>query len=83
MAFQALSGNRPGNFRRTTVEDTGYYTVFASTPWGDKAPLVKFDNLIEGERRIYTSVAWPSLVLGNDLTVVGAKPLSEPMLEYC
>ena len=38
--------------------------------------------LIEAKWRIYTSVIWPSLVKIMACRQVGAKPLSEPMLEY-
>ena len=39
--------------------------------------------LIEGEWRIYASVNKPTLVYKMACRLVGAKPLSEPMLEYC
>ena len=40
-------------------------------------------QLIEAEWRIYASVHWPSLDQIMACHLVGAKPLSEPMLEYC
>ena len=39
-------------------------------------------KLIEAERRIYASVDLPSLVQIMACRLVGAKSLSEPMLEY-
>ena len=39
-------------------------------------------KLIEAERRIYASVDLPLLVQIMVCRLVGAKPLSEPMLEY-
>ena len=39
--------------------------------------------LIEGERRIYGSVISPSLVQIMACRLVGAKPFSETMMEYC
>ena len=39
--------------------------------------------LIEAERRIYASVNQPSLVQIMACHLDGAKPLSEPLLEYC
>ena len=41
------------------------------------------DYLIEVEWRIYASVALPALVQIMACRLDGAKPLSEPMLEYC
>ena len=40
-------------------------------------------ELIEAEWRIYASVNKPSLVQIMACHLAGAKPLSEPMLEYC
>ena len=40
-------------------------------------------QLIEAEWRIYTSVIQPPLVQIMACRLVSAKPLSEPMLEYC
>ena len=39
--------------------------------------------VIEAEWRIYASVNLPSLVQIMACRLTGAKPLSEPMLEYC
>ena len=39
--------------------------------------------LIEAEWCLYASVNWPSLVQIMPCRLKGAKPLSEPMLEYC
>ena len=39
-------------------------------------------NQIEAERRIYASVNLPSLLQIMACRLVGAKPLSETMLEY-
>ena len=39
--------------------------------------------LIEAKWRIYASVNLPSLVQIMACRLVGAKPLSKPMLEYC
>ena len=38
---------------------------------------------VEAEWRIYASVNFPPLVQIMACRLVGAKPLSEPMLEYC
>ena len=40
-------------------------------------------KFIEAELRIYVSVKLPALVQMMAWRLVGAKPLSEPMLEYC
>ena len=40
-------------------------------------------KLIEAERRIYASVNLPSLLQTMACRLVGAKPLSEAMQEYC
>ena len=40
-------------------------------------------KLIEAEWRIYTSVNLPLLVKIMTCRLIGAKPLSEPLLEYC
>ena len=39
--------------------------------------------LIEAEWHIYASINYPSLVQIMACDLIGAKPLSEPMLEYC
>ena len=43
----------------------------------------KAGQLIQADLRIYASVNLPSLVRIMACRLVGAKPLSEPMLEYC
>ena len=48
-----------------------------------KSSEVNFYQLIEAEWRIYASVNLPSLVQIMACRLVGAKPLSELMLEYC
>ena len=45
--------------------------------------LVTENYLIEAEWRIYASVNYPSLGQIMACRLAGAKPLSEPMLEYC
>ena len=40
-------------------------------------------SLVEAEWRIYASVKWPSLFQIMACRLVDAKPLSDPMLEYC
>ena len=40
-------------------------------------------ELTEAEGRIYASVNLPLLVQIMACHLIGAKPLSEPMLEYC
>ena len=40
-------------------------------------------KLIEAEWGIYASVNFPSLAQVMACRLSGAKPLSEPMLEYC
>ena len=40
-------------------------------------------KLIVAEWRIYASVIQPSLVQITAFRMDGARPLSEPMLEYC
>ena len=40
-------------------------------------------KIIEAEWRIYASINYPSLVQIMACRLIGAKPLSEPMLEYC
>ena len=45
--------------------------------------LKSFNPLIEAEGRIYASVNWPSSVQTMACRLDGARPLSEPMMEYC
>ena len=47
--------------------------------------LVKFSKQVnsEAELRMYATVILPSLVQIMSCRLVGAKPLSEPILEYC
>ena len=45
--------------------------------------LNELNELIEAEGRIYASLHWPSLVQVMACRLVDAKPLHEPMLEYC
>ena len=56
-------------------------------PYPDAASVagneVSFVKLIEADWRIYSSVNRPSLVQIMACRLVGAKPLSEPMMEYC
>ena len=50
------------------------------------AQPIKFEDLClldEAEWRIYASVNKPSLAQIMACRLVGTKPLSEPMLEYC
>ena len=50
----------------------------------DHAVTVRETNyLIEAERRIYAHKTSPSLVQIMACRLIGAKPLSEPMLDYC
>ena len=45
--------------------------------------VILIGELIEAEWRIYASVKWSSLFQLMACRLVGAKPLSDPMLEYC
>ena len=54
--------------------------------WDKSASVAPFINMvyfIEAEWRIYASKNLPSLVQIMACRLDGAKPLSEPMLEYC
>ena len=44
---------------------------------------IQHNQLIEAEWRMYASVKWPSLFQVMASRLVGAQPLSEPMLENC
>ena len=41
------------------------------------------ENFMWPECHIYASVNWLAIGSGNGLSLLGAKPLAEPMLTYC
>ena len=60
-------------------------TVIHSELYDKRTSQVTFViyQLIEAVWRIYTSVNYPSMAQIMACRLAGAKPLSEPMLEYC
>ena len=62
---------------------TTYPTVQQEPPYSINPSLYLIHWLIEAEWGIYAFVIWPSLVQMMACRLVGTKPLSEPILEYC
>ena len=85
--YNSLSGSHlaPGNNESLYYFHIWCLKLHLKMPPPKYRPFCLDLNILtfETEWRIYASVNWPSLVQIMACRLNGAKPLSEPMLEYC
>ena len=70
-------------YKVATIDMISGIVYFVRLFWSAHETLVKRLYLIEAEWRIYASVTYPPLDQIMACRLAGAKPLFEPMLEYC